>query len=173
MHLYHWYAKVEVGEDVQPPRLAVKTKPTFATPETVGASAFTGVWSICALVALYQVFVPAYEDAVTNDLRYLPTSSVVSVNDAPSPSGMTVQPLGRAELTDALALVHLTQPLCRVGVGVPSHVPNVPVRTLPSFGVPVTTGYLVPLTAGGRPTASVVGVNTDDAPLALLAITLI
>ena len=86
---------------------------------------------------------------------------------------MTVQPLGRAELTDALALVHLTQPLCRVGVGVPSHVPSVPVRTLPSFGVPVTTGYLVPLIAGGRPTASVDGVNTEDDPATLLAKTLI
>jgi hypothetical protein len=120
---------------------------------------------------LYQVFVPAYEDAVTKNLRYLPTSAVVRAMVPPNASGMTVQPLGRIELADALALVHLTQPLCKVGVGVPSHVPNVPVRALPSLGVPVTTGYLVPLTAGGRPTASVVGVKTEDAPLALLAIT--
>ena len=132
---------VTEGDPAQVPRAAVKTRPTFAVPEMLGAKRAVGTRSISAVVALYQVFVPAYEDAVTNDLRYLPTSSVVSVNVAPNPSGMTVQPLGRAELTDALALVHLTQPLCRVGVGVPSHVPSVPVRTLPSFGVPVTTGY--------------------------------
>ena len=94
-----------------------------------------------------------------------------SVNVVPDPAGRTVQPLGRVELADELALVHLAQPHCIVGVGVPSHVPSVPVRALPNLGVPVTTGYLVPLTAGGRPTASVVGVKTEDAPLALLAIT--
>lgn len=99
-------------------------------------------------------------------------SSEESVSVVPEIDGIKVQSLGRLELTDVPTLEHLAQPHCMVGVGVPSHVPSEPVRTLPNRGVPATRGYFVPLTAGGRPMASVVGVKTDDAPLALFAIIL-
>lgn len=46
VHRYHWKLKVTVGEPAQLPRAAVKTMPTFAVPEMLGATRDVGTRSI-------------------------------------------------------------------------------------------------------------------------------
>jgi hypothetical protein len=136
----HWRANVMVAVPAQLPVVEVRTCPSRAVPETVGAAVLTGGPVVTAAVAaLVAVPDPAELVAVSATRIAFVTSADTSRYVAAVAPVMATQE----------APLELQRCHCRANVivGVPVHVPVVEDSSCPSFAVPEITGR--PVFAGG------------------------